>query len=139
MGKSGTAADCIECGQQFTKRVARQVRCPECQRKRTAERHRANSAARYARLKGLAAMPSGIPAKKSRAGLCDAKTCAKCVYSCMVSNSLACDYLGVTGERRGCPAGAGCDKRKTGRRKRANGFAYLKVQEADECLENDYL
>ena len=58
------------------------------------------------------------PREDVRSSICDTKTCAKCIYSFSLSGALACDYILATGHRRGCPAGAGCDKRQTGKRKK---------------------
>lgn len=43
--------------------------------------------------------------------------CRKCVYSCTLSNnSVICQYILVTGQRRGCAAGDGCNRREIGHR-----------------------
>lgn len=46
------------------------------------------------------------------------ESCAPCAYFCF--NTESCDYYLVTRTRRGCPAGAGCDKftPRTGQRKK---------------------
>ncbi len=43
--------------------------------------------------------------------VCD-KTCRSCIYSSTVSETepVTCDYILVTGNRRGCPAGKGCER-----------------------------
>lgn len=44
--------------------------------------------------------------------------CKPCVYSRWSHHcNLLCDYIGVTGQRRGCPPGDGCEKRVIGERK----------------------
>ena len=43
---------------------------------------------------------------------------AQGIYSFSLSGALACDYILATGHSRGCPAGTGCDKRQTGKRKK---------------------
>lgn len=48
---------------------------------------------------------------------CD-KTCEPCAYVCTITGGgLVCNYMLVTGARRGCSAGAGCDKFLRGARK----------------------
>lgn len=43
--------------------------------------------------------------------VCDS-TCRSCIYSSTVSETepVTCDYILVTGNRRGCPAGEGCER-----------------------------
>jgi DNA-binding NarL/FixJ family response regulator len=49
--------------------------------------------------------------------ICTPKDCAGCIhYAIGVGN---CDYLHHTGKRRGCPAGKGCTRKETGRKKKA--------------------
>lgn len=46
--------------------------------------------------------------------VCD-KTCIGCIYCAVLSGGdLTCDYLLVTHNRRGCPAGKGCERRISG-------------------------
>ena len=117
-------ATCKDCGITFMRKSYRQVRCPKCQEQYRAEQVRANARAHYARLHGSAGEPRVVKEapKDSREGvkssLCDTKTCARCIYSFSLSGMLACDYILATGHRRGCPAGVGCDKRQTGKRKK---------------------
>lgn len=48
--------------------------------------------------------------------VCD-RTCMGCAYSSVTSMwGISCNYILVTGHRRGCPAGAKCTKRLTGSR-----------------------
>lgn len=42
----------------------------------------------------------------------DKAYCSKCVYKGRCSEDYLCDYLVMTGKRRGCKAGKGCKKRK---------------------------
>lgn len=131
---------CESCGKSFKRTGPRQIRCCECAeelnrlkarqkyREKAAERRleqeRANARAYYARSKGRADKPRAVKEapKDSREGvkspLCDMKTCARCIYSFSLSGALACDYILATGHSRGCPAGTGCDKRQTGKRKK---------------------
>lgn len=46
-------------------------------------------------------------------GICD-KTCEKCIHYGV--QTMTCNYILHTGHRRGCPAGTGCTRRKTGSR-----------------------
>lgn len=36
--------------------------------------------------------------------------CKRCRYYARLQNDHICDYIGITGEMRGCPVGEGCDK-----------------------------
>ena len=117
-------ATCKDCGITFMRKSCRQIRCPKCQEQYRAEQVRANARAYYARSKGRADKPRAVKEafKDSREGvkspICDTKTCARCIYSFSLSGTLACDYILATGHSRGCPAGTGCDKRQTGKRKK---------------------
>lgn len=56
--------------------------------------------------------------KKEKHAVCD-EYCKGCMYSSKFSSltmpvELGCDYMFVTGERRGCPAGTGCNKKTVG-------------------------
>lgn len=46
--------------------------------------------------------------------------CRPCIYSRLDGHHgiIFCDYIGITGMRRGCPAGAGCEKRELGDKRR---------------------
>ena len=117
-------ATCKDCGITFTRKSPRSVRCRKCQEQYRAEQVRANARAHYARLHGSAGEPRNAQEapedsrESVKSSLCDTKTCARCIYSFSLSGTLACDYILATGHRRGCPAGAGCDKRQTGKRKK---------------------
>lgn len=41
----------------------------------------------------------------------DKKYCAKCIYRGRYTAGYLCNYLCMTGERRGCPPGVGCNKK----------------------------
>ena len=43
----------------------------------------------------------------------DKKYCHPCVYKGSFAADYLCNYISVTGERRGCPAGVGCTQRRT--------------------------
>ena len=48
------------------------------------------------------------------------KYCRTCRYHGWLGNhALTCDYILITGKRRGCPAGPGCTKREEGKRERS--------------------
>ena len=56
--------------------------------------------------------------KKEKHAVCD-EYCKGCMYSSKFSSlmlpvELGCDYMFVTGERRGCPAGTGCNQKTVG-------------------------
>ena len=107
---------CKDCGTIFTRKSHKTIRCPECRRQYVLKKEREYSRERYAKLKGTS--DPNTPREDVRSSICDTKTCARCIYSFSLSGTLACDYILATGHRRGCPAGAGCDKRQTGKRKK---------------------
>ena len=64
----------------------------------------------------LKARERAAEAKKNRQKTTNPKTdrayCGKCIYHGFIRDGLmTCDYILLTGHRRGCKAGAGCDKR----------------------------
>ena len=46
-------------------------------------------------------------------GVCD-DTCRKCIFRSWLHSWTICDFIGITGQRRGCPAGKGCTRRIVG-------------------------
>ena len=48
------------------------------------------------------------------------KSCKGCKYLYIgsASNLRCCDYLTITGQPRGCPAGKGCTKKEIGKREK---------------------
>ena len=55
------------------------------------------------------------------------KLCRSCIYSCASSASatVSCNYLLITGKRRGCKIGE-CDKYEKGKRKKTKNFLFAK-------------
>jgi len=50
---------------------------------------------------------------------CD-NTCRGCIFASITSaNGVLCDYILVTGNMRRCPAGAGCERRIAGHRRKS--------------------
>lgn len=47
--------------------------------------------------------------------------CKDCQYLGGTSAGKCCNYMEIVGQRRGCPAGKGCNRRKKGARKRLPG------------------
>lgn len=52
--------------------------------------------------------------------VCD-ETCRGCIYQGSSGYARTCDHLLITGKPRGCPAGAGCTKRFTGKKRPSLG------------------
>ena len=50
-----------------------------------------------------------------RGSVCD-ETCRGCAYQGTAGSTMCCDHLLITHKRRGCPAGAGCTRRKAGKK-----------------------
>lgn len=107
---------CKDCGIIFTRKSPKTIRCPECRRQYVLKKEREYSRERYAKLKGTS--DPNMLRESVKSSICDTKTCARCIYSSSLYGMLACDYILATGHRRGCPAGVGCDKRQTGKRKK---------------------
>lgn len=55
--------------------------------------------------------------KPDKANLCNEKICRTCKYGNKHTSTVTCDYLVITGHRRGCPAGS-CDKYEKGKGRR---------------------
>lgn len=55
---------------------------------------------------------SGAPVE-ALPGVCD-DTCRKCIFRRWLHSWTICDFIGITGHRRGCPAGKGCTRRIVG-------------------------
>lgn len=51
-------------------------------------------------------------------GVCD-ETCRACVFRSWLHSWTICDYIGITGHSRGCPAGKGCTRRTVGSKGRS--------------------
>lgn len=99
-----TVEKCVDCGEKYVKKHANQIRCKECQQKHNKELH---SEAGKRRRKTLYA-----PHVK------DPNVCKKiktCKYGGKTGGIRICDYLGITGERRGCPV-QNCEKYEKKRR-----------------------
>ena len=43
----------------------------------------------------------------------DVRYCVKCKWHGNMSEGYLCNFMLMTGERRGCPAGVGCERRQT--------------------------
>ena len=58
--------------------------------------------------------------------------CNTCIYRCwsdMATGNSTCDYMLITGERRGCKGGNDCTKYEKGdKKKRINRLKYAKVR-----------
>lgn len=60
----------------------------------------------------LVPVESGAPVEVLP-GVCD-ETCRKCIFRSWLHSWTICDFIGITGQRRGCPAGKGCTRRIVG-------------------------
>ena len=61
--------------------------------------------------------------------LCD-DTCRPCIYSGVLTEGVCCNYILITGNRRGCPAGKGCERRVVGDRRMTIDAAILNPAKA---------
>lgn len=91
---------CPDCGKPFERKAPSQVRCHECQ----SARRRAIDQERY-------------EAKKAQKKKKDAYVCRRkaCKYHTPTGYDYSCNYILVTGHRRGCPVD-GCTKYARGKR-----------------------
>ena len=97
------AKECMFCGELFSARNDWQKLCPQCRADRKPSE------------------PDPTPKKEIQKKESTVKTvdryCRKCIYTapviCPETRYKACDYIGVTGHRRPCPAGEGCTVRVT--------------------------
>lgn len=75
------------------------------------------------------------------------KYCLGCVYLCYVNYGVpiltgkglkgyVCDYIYSAGERRGCPAGAGCTKKKVGKRVKRDISIVIEPKEISELYRS---
>ncbi|MBR4702326.1 MAG: hypothetical protein IKO91_00635 [Oscillospiraceae bacterium] len=60
----------------------------------------------------LVPVESGAPVEVLP-GVCD-DTCKGCIFRSWLHSWTICDFIGITGYRRGCPAGKGCTRRIVG-------------------------
>lgn len=61
----------------------------------------------------------GYPPANKRRIKCVDGYCRGCVYLARTGDgSDWCDYIGITGHKRPCPAGKGCTEKKVAKRKR---------------------
>ena len=89
--------NCIDCKTLFLQKRENQVRCPACQEIRNRELRKTYR--KECKKPEKAPDPNECKRKKS------------CRYSGKMSGMLICNYLSITGERRGCPV-QGCTKYK---------------------------
>jgi len=82
--------------------------CSKCLIKHNREASRERRARRAAKraAEKQAAMAVNTTEKEDRV------YCSKCVYSAVRSDTYLCDYISLTGTRRGCKPGKGCTKRE---------------------------
>ena len=89
---------CIDCNKEFISDRKNQVRCPECQKahlKVTQRNWKKENRGKH--------KPAPDPNECKKKG--------SCVYAGKMSGIPFCNYLSITGERRGCPV-QGCTKYK---------------------------
>lgn len=105
---------CLDCGGALPEGSSvKRKYCDECidkhkregwARKREAERQRKARQANY---------PKTVPKEPETLKKRDVAYCIKCGYHGNISEGYLCNFMLTTGERRGCPAGVGCERRKT--------------------------
>lgn len=81
---------CVDCGNTFISTRSNQIRCPACQKARDKEKRRT-----YRK-------PAQVTAKEVNPNECGKKKA--CRYGAWAGGMQVCDYIGMTGRRRNCPA-----------------------------------
>ena len=100
---------CLRCGKPLGVHVATQKYCLDCRavvlrEQYLARRARYNAEAAQARQEREAKKP---PLLSKR----DMAYCSRCEYKGNFAENYLCDYIGASGHKRGCKAGAGCERR----------------------------
>ena len=110
---------CESCGKSFKRTGPRQIRCNECakelNRLRTRQRYREKAAERRLEQERNKTDKKPIEQKPHK----HTSECKKndCIYKATAGGIKICDYLGITGELRGCPV-QGCTKYTKGNKRR---------------------
>ena len=103
--------NCRVCGKAFPPETpATRKYCKEC----AALVLRENAARRREQQRIAKLYTENYSGKTAKAGTlkeADKRYCRKCIYRGNFTENYLCDYISITRERRGCPAGAGCEKR----------------------------
>lgn len=110
------AHKCAICGKVFPYGTAKTRKyCDDCQ-----DQHRIRQLERQKELRKEAKMKASGDQQKHDPRMLKASDkayCGKCIYRGRFSAEYLCDYLGMTGKRRGCKAGVGCIRRDIGEAK----------------------
>lgn len=102
---------CILCGEVIPDKRGGRCYCQACSAYMRAERERKhNEEVQVLRIKHEIE-PKPVPKREVTLKKADMAYCRKCDYHGNFDQQILCEYLYRTGERRGCPAGIGCDKR----------------------------
>ena len=104
--------NCLMCGVPFPKgTVASRKYCVECYEKREMAARQRRREKRKQEKKDAPPPPKPLSPEKTLSSE-DRRYCERCIYAGRFTAGYLCNYIFMTGERRGCPAGVGC-KRKT--------------------------
>lgn len=119
---------CESCGKAFKRTGPRQIRCPECaeelNRLKAKQRYREKAAKK--KLEKERCMMDREPAGQKANN--HTSECKKndCIYKATAGGIKICDYLGITGELRGCPV-QGCTKYVKGKKRKRRKIAVEKL------------
>ena len=106
---------CLMCGQPLPEGVvASRKYCNDCgiQRKRESEAKRREVRKSMRELAKKEESESPKQQKPARTiSEKDRRYCAKCIYRGRYTAGYLCNYICMTGERRGCPPGVGCTRK----------------------------
>lgn len=104
--------NCILCGAELPNKRGGRCYCPSCSAYMREKRLQENNEERKVLRIKHEIEPK--PAEKKRVTLrkSDIKYCMRCEYHGNFIHQILCDHLCKTGQRRGCPPGVGCDKRR---------------------------
>jgi hypothetical protein len=110
--------NCVDCGEEFIAKQVKAVRCPKCRKAYKIEQDKKYNKARYEKERAeiiAERKAMGLPLDlrackrlKENKEEYDPNVCGKiksCYYGGKMGAMHICDYLGITGVRRPCPAG----------------------------------
>ena len=105
--------NCILCGEELPDRKGGRCYCKACSDFMRAERNKVGNEERKVLQVKHDIKPKPVYVPKRLLNRNDEKYCKLCYCHGKPDAGYLCNYFVITGERRGCPAGVGCSKRRT--------------------------
>lgn len=104
---------CQICGKELPLgSAASRKYCPKCSEEHNRELTRLRYNRANKKRADLRAEQANIPQPVRELREEDKAYCAECIYKGRCTENYLCDYFIITGKRRGCKAGQGCNQRK---------------------------